>query len=340
MSKTRVRNVFGMVVLCLAVASSSAVADANLEPGLPVDRLLGLGPAEALRFMPDRSSILFSFRVDGLTASSAADDLRKQSGLLRLVLREMENETGLRVSEMESAYIAGSIGGSLPVSIVTMHQPMEADQLLLKHHESSELVREKIGPYTIIAVNEPEDMEEFTAAVCQVSPRTIVMGSVKQLRESLRRGRPAQISPTFLSALQKADYGRMMTATFDLASLSSEERESLQDAFGLDERLIKAFQSVTFQADLAEKSQVCARLSCRTEAEADDFRKFINLSLGLLKQTGTIPQELAPLASKTRFQACGSEVIATLEMTTAELRSWIGANDPVGDFDSEEIADQ
>ncbi len=230
-----------------------------------------VGLTNELLYVPDNFEYIASLNVSGVQSSELYVSLKREIDErkpdLERELQKLENDLGLKLTEIERVTVAGLFprpgerSGPEFVVVVKTKRPVELRELF-KGPAFAEFQDRKVGEHTV-RLYDPQRM-----AVCALPNRTILFSShVETLSRVLKRDRKADVSEGMQEAMNKTDFTQALAvsiSTRDLRRDLMRDREFRND-------MARSFGSVIEPEKLLELTDMTVmhiRLGSKVEVEA------------------------------------------------------------------------
>lgn len=291
------------------------VALAEMPPQqLGDDSLRCLDPKVVLRYAPDDANALVFAKVDAVLISPATEQLCRRYETFSQIRREVTQEAWLQAEELSSALMIGDTNSPRPIMVMQSLRPTNLEQILRTRRADETFFAEEINGHKMFVPTE----NDWSLSAAQIDSHTLLLGRSDELRESLRRGRPAKLKPLMREQVESLNYSLPFCMMFDATSMPEGMKDELTDELGVPEAIFKKVKGFKLEVRLDEPLVAIGSALCDKPKTAQEVQQTVKFVLGMAKLAGTIPNKALPLVKALEFDSQENVAQATWKMPLKE----------------------
>lgn len=268
---------------------------------------LGGGAASANLFLPDNSKMVGIVDVRGLMASKPLQAAMSGNAEFQKAQEEMKRATGLTLDDVVRVTVGGdpSSRGEHFVAVVELRRAIDKDSTLKSLPKPP--TEEKIGDAVLYAGLEGGDEVGLHFA----NDRTVVVGSVGELRTALQRQRKAQFPDALQKAVDRLD--RSQTLSFAIVNPGS---VGAAGPMPFDAEMLSGIEAVVINAKATSDLRLAAVLMCKEDKVAEDLKKMVDGFLAMAsQQMAKAPPEVKDMVDSLKVSRSGRDLHAQITLT-------------------------
>ncbi len=322
MSRPPLRRPLAWVIgVAVLMGSGSLQAAAPLLPGIVPDEGANSDLLDLVRrTMPDSPIMVMQLRPRAITETPLIQPYLNAEAawnpLTEVSRKLLKPEQMVRV-------IASAGVDSEGIVLCQANGPIDV-RALLTRRERPMLYHEHLieGRRVFVAAEDAP----WEPAFCQYDKSSVMIGNEQDLRDVLTRQRPARLSESMVTQLERIPSARHVAMAIDFRAIPEELQPEIDDMFGeaFRKQIFAKVQGLRFEYDLGTSLVMRLSVSCSTEADAADLTQAANLTLGLVKLGGMLPEEVAVWTERMRFSAHQRETFTEIQLNEHQCRPVIG----------------
>lgn len=214
----------------------------------------GLG--DDLRFMPDDANLVFTIDVKSLLASGVGRRFKEQLP----DLKQLAKNSKVKPEDIERMTMGGRATNEQFCVVIHFTKPIAVEDVL-----PGETTKSTVGSHTMYV--------QAASAATQIDPQSVLIGTVKEVRQVLERNAPPRIPAALEAAMTEADFSKPLAIAVDTSGVAQlVAGQGMANPMGATLQQIRGFSAY---AQVGDDIRLYAAAVCKDSAAAENVRKEI-----------------------------------------------------------------